>query len=231
MDATSKGPMALIDRAPCLSPGRRSRAEFFWALTCVTVIVCVSLAQATTVKRMTFSEVIRAADVIVAAKVVAIDSVWDAERGMPYTEVVFVVNRPLRGEIGIGQELRLGFQGGTAPNGLTLTVSCMPAFRLHQQVVLFSAGGIDDRRACPLVGWWQGLYRLRPGGDGLSVADNVGGHELAVTDHTGRAVVGIDDVDGERVARLANAGETGTKALSLEAFASAILQEVRDSAR
>ena len=213
MDATSKGPMASIDRAPHPSARRRFQAGFFWALTCMTAIACVSLAQATTVKRMAFSEVIGDAAVIAAAEVVAIDSVWDAERGIPYTEVVFLGDRPLKGEIGAGQELRLRFQGGTAPNGLTLKVSGMPAFRLYQRVVLFSAGGIDDQRACPLVGWWQGLYRLRPGGDGLSV-----------TDHAGRAVVGIDDVDGKRVARLADAGETGTRALTLEAFASAILQ-------
>ena len=187
----------------------------------MTAIACGAAAQATTVKRMTFSEVIRAAAVIVVGKVVFIDdSVWDAERGMPYTEVVFFVNRAFKGGVGTGQELRLRFQGGTAPQGLTLTVSGMPAFGPHQRVVLFVAGATREPSACPLVGWWQGLYRVRPGGDGLSV-----------TDHAGRAVVGVDDVGGQRVARLADAGEAGAAALTLEAFASAILRELRDSRR
>ena len=191
----------------------------FLTLTATAAIACVSIAQATTVKQMTFSEVVRAADLIVAGEVVAIDDTkWDAQRGMPYTEVVFFVNLPLKGEISAGQELRLRFQGGTAPNGLKLTVSGMPTFRLHQQVVLFSAGGRHYRRACPLVGWWQGLYRLRPAGA-----------DLSVTDHAGRAVVGVGDVDGERVTRLADARETVTRALTLEVFASAILRELRDT--
>ena len=86
--------------------------------------------------------------------------------------------------------------------------------------MLFAAGGTGEQRACPLVGWWQGLYRLRPGGGGL-----------LVTDHAGRAVVGVDDVDGQRVARLADVGEAGATALTLEAFASAVLRELRDGRR
>ena len=97
-----------------LDPAARHRftAGLFWGLTYIAAIACVAVAQATTVKRMTFSEVIRAAEVIVAGEVVSIDdSVWDAEWGMPYTEVVFFVNRSLKGEVGVGQELRLRFEG------------------------------------------------------------------------------------------------------------------------
>lgn len=221
MDSTTRDPMTGRDRVPYPSRRRWLPGGGFWGLMWVAAIVCVSVAQATTVERMTFSEVIRAAGVIVTSQVVAIDdAVWDAERGMPYTEVVFVVNRPLKGEISAGQELRLRFPGGTARNGLTLTVAGMPRFGLHQRVVLFSARGIDDQTACPLVGWWQGLYRLHAGDDGLSV-----------TNHAGRAVVGIDHVDGERVTRMADMGEAGPPALTLEAFASAIRQELRDRAR
>ena len=221
MDVTSRGGMALSKRTPDLAARHWFPAGLFWGLICMIAIACVAVAQATTVKRMTLSEVVRAAEVIVAGEVASIDdSVWDAERGMPYTEVVFLVNRALKGEVGAGQELRLRFQGGTAPNGLTLTVSGMPTFRLHQRVVLFAAGGTGEQRACPLVGWWQGLYRLRPGGGGLSV-----------TDHAGRAVVGVDDVDRQRVARLADVGEAGATGLTLEAFASAVLRELRDSRR
>ena len=221
MDVTSRGRVALSKRTPDVAARHGFPAGLFWGLICATAIACVAVAQATTVKRMTLSEVVRAAEVIVAGEVASIDdSVWDAERGMPYTEVVFLVNRAIKGEVGAGQELRLRFQGGTAPNGLTLTVSGMPTFRLHQRVVLFAAGGTGEQRACPLVGWWQGLYRLRPGGGGLSV-----------TDHAGRAVVGVDDVDGQRLARLGDVGEAGATALTLEAFASAVLRELRDSRR
>ena len=221
MDVASRDRRALSEHTPNRAARRGFPAGLFWGLTWMIGIAWLTVAQATTVKRMTFSEVIRAAEVIVAGEVASIDdSVWDAERGMPYTEVVFFVNRALKGEVGAGQELRLRFQGGTLPNGLTLTVSGMPTFRLQQRVVLFAAGGTYEERACPLVGWGQGLYRLRPDGDGISV-----------TDHAGRAVVGVGDVDGQRVAGLADVGETGATALTLEAFAWAIRRELRDNGR
>ena len=137
MDVTSRGRVALSKRTPDLAARHGFPAGLFWGLIWMTAIACVAVAQATTVKRMTLSEVVRAAEVIVAGEVASIDdSVWDAERSMPYTEVVFFVNRALKGEVGAGQELRLRFQGGTAPNGLTLTVSGMPTFRPHQRVVV-----------------------------------------------------------------------------------------------
>ena len=174
-----------------------------------------SATKATTVLPMTFSQVVAGAEVIVIGVVSAVDATWDAEREMPFTAVTVSDVDAVKGQVG-NRQLTLRFLGGPAPNGLALRVSGMPQFAPAQQVVVFSTR--DDGRPCPLVGWWQGLYRI--------VYDAERDARIVVN-HAGRPVAAIEGDVGQRVARLSAAPEApAADALTLEEFRSLILQEL-----
>ncbi len=179
------------------------------------VVLGSSAMQATTVVPMTFSQVVAGAEVIGIGVVSAVEATWDAEREMPFTEVTVSDIDAVKGQVGNGQ-LTLRFLGGPAPNGLTLEVSGMPQFAVAQEVVVFSTR--DDGRPCPLVGWWQGLYRI------VYDAER---DARTVVDHAGRAVAAIEGDVGQRVVRLSGAsGAPAEDALTLEEFRSLIVREL-----
>ena len=167
--------------------------------------------QATTVEPMTFSEVVDGAELVAVGAVTAITETWDAEREMPFTEVTFSVLEALKGEV--GAELTLQFLGGPAPDGPTLAVEGMPEFAVGDRAVVFSTG--NGIVACPLVGWWQGLYRL---------FYDAGQDAFTVADHTGRAVTGIAGGVGRMVASVSDAenDEAVPDALTLDEFRTAV---------
>ena len=174
-----------------------------------------SATQATTVLPMTFSQVVAGAEVIAIGVVSGVEAMWDAEREMPFTEVTVSDIDVVKGQVG-NQELTLRFLGGPAPNGLTLRVSGMPQFALTQQVVVFSTR--DDGRPCPLVGWWQGLYRI------VYDAER---DARTVVNHAGRPVAAIEGDVGQRVVRLSTAsGAPAADALTLDEFRSLIVSEL-----
>lgn len=171
--------------------------------------------QATTVLPMTFSQVVAGAEVIAIGVVSTVEATWDSEREMPFTEVTVSDIDVVKGPVG-NRELTLRFLGGPAPNGLTLEVSGMPRFALAQQVVVFSTP--DDGRPCPLVGWWQGLYRI------VYDAER---DARAVVNHAGRPVASIEGDVGQRVVRLSAAsGAPAEDALTIEEFRSLIVSEL-----
>ena len=174
-----------------------------------------SAARATTVLPMTFSEVVDDAEVIAIATVSALEATWHPERQMPFTEVTFSDVEVLKGRIA-GDELTLRFLGGPAPDGLTLRVSGMPQFAPEQQVVLFSAG--NGLRACPLVGWWQGLYR---------VVYDAERDVRTVADHAGRPVAAVEGAVGGRAVRLSAAPpRAAADALTVDEFRALIAGEL-----
>ena len=200
-----------------------STSMFSWRRIRPVVVVSLAAlilgtpaARATTVVKMTFSEVADAAEVIAIGTVSAIQQTWDAELEMPFTAVTFSDLEILKGEVG-SEELTLRFLGGPAPDGLTLVVTGMPKFAVGDRAVVFSmANGVQ---ACPLVGWWQGLYRVLfdPGRDAFTVAD-----------HVGRDVVAFTGGFGRRVARLSSDLEaSAADALTLDDFRTLIRNEVR----
>ena len=151
-----------------------------------------SAVHATTVEKITFSEAVERAEIIAVGKVTIIEETWDVERALPFTEVTFSVLEVLKGEV--GAELTLQFLGGQEPDGLTLEVAGMPRFEIGDRTVVFSAG--NGVYACPLVGWWQGLYR---------VLYDLETMDWVVADHAGRPVVAIDGMAGRLRVRLAEA--------------------------
>ena len=193
-----------------------------WRRPVVLVLLAAALilempsVRATTVVRMTFSEVVGAADVIAVGTVSSIEQIWDAEQEMPFTAVTFSDLEVLKGEVD-STELTLRFLGGPAPDGLTLVVAGMPQFAARDRAVLFSTG--NGVQACPLVGWWQGLYR---------VVFDAGRDVFTVADHVGRDVAAFDGSLGRRVARLSPGEEvTAADALTLDEFRTLIQTEAR----
>ncbi len=182
----------------------------------LSVVVLGSTAtQATTVLPMTFSQVVAGAEVIAIGVVSAVEATWDAEREMPFTEVTVSDIDVVKGQV-VNRALTLRFLGGPAPNGLTLEVSGMPQFAPAQQVVVFSTR--DDGRPCPLVGWWQGLYRI------VYDAER---DARTVVNHAGRPVTAIEGDVGQRVVRLSAAsGAPAEDALTIEEFRSVIASEL-----
>jgi hypothetical protein len=202
---------------------RRMRSVFALLLI---VLLAAPIARATTVAKMTFSEVVAGAELIAIGTVSAIEQTWDTELEMPFTHVTFSDLEVLKGSIG-GEDLTLRFLGGPAPDGLTLVVTGMPQFALRDRAAVFSTG--NGVQACPLVGWWQGLYRV--------VFDAVL-DAFTVADHVGRSVVAFDGGPGQRIARFSAAPEatlpeatlpeaTLPEALTLENFKTLIQAEAQ----
>ena len=196
-----------------------------WITVFLTLLLVPPPAQASTVRQVTFSEVIRDAEMITIGTVSAIEHVWDAQMAMPFTDVTFSLANILKGHAAL-RELKLRFLGGPSPDGLTLRVAGIPDFRVGEQVMTFSTG--NGARPCPLVGWWQGLFRV--------VRDSETGM-LTVADHAGHGVTAIDGVIGERnvltastsrrpTSRAPSARAPSANSLTLEEFMAAIREEL-----
>lgn len=196
-------------------PARSARWGRAFLLVFLAVVAPFSL-NGTTVVKMTLSEVVDAATVISVATVSSVEHDWDAERGTPFTVVTFADLDVLHGSVP-GSDLELRFAGGPTPDGLVLAIAGMPRFAPAQRVVIFSdpaGGGI-----CPLVGWWQGLYRV--------ARDTERGVDV-VFDHAGIPVVGLDGSTGEIVARVSaqSGAAAGSSQLTLDAFTTSIRAEL-----
>ena len=190
------------------------------------LVLGTSAAQATTVRRMSFTEVVNEAELIAIGKVTAIRNTWNADLGMPFTEVTFSDVEVLKGAVD-GAELTLRFLGGRAPDGMTLKVAGMPRFTVGDRAAVFSAG--NGLEACPLVGWWQGFYRLLfdAGQEAFTVANHAGQPVVAIDGGGGQ----IDGGGGQMEARLSlqpnDDVETVADALTLDEFRTAVRTAVQ----
>ena len=127
---------------------------FHLLLLCLVLVG--SPGYATTVLHQSFPDLVQKADTIVVGTVSAIEAEWDVTRERPYTFVTFTDLDVRKGAAGGTLTLRL--LGGPDPDGNILTISGVPDFHLGDRLVLFIAG--NERYAVPLVGLWQGLYRV-----------------------------------------------------------------------
>lgn len=130
------------------------------------------------------------AEQIVAGTVTNILQMED-ELGAPATFVTFSDLTVLKGDVGDTLTLRL-YGGGAA--GVVSYIPDLPTFTVGERAVVFVAG--NGRDVCPLVGVWQGRFRVRfdaalgtdvvETNDGRSVTGVVGG-ELQHGDGGGAA--------------------------------------------
>ncbi len=123
----------------------------------VSLVLLAFPAQATTVVAKPFSAVVQAAEVVAVGTVTAIAAEWDAAHKRPFTLVTFSTLDVLKGAH-TEPELTLRVLGGPNPDGSLLQVAGVPQFSIGERLVVFVTG--NYRYAVPLVGLWQGVYRV-----------------------------------------------------------------------
>ena len=175
---------------------------------------------ATTVIEKSLTDLVQEADTIVVGTVSAIEAEWDAASETPFTYVTFTDLDILKGEAD-QTELTLRFLGGPRPDGTILQIASVPQFAIGERNVLFVTG--NDHYAVPLVGLWQGVYRVvfDPARD----TDTVYTHTmqpLTTLPSGGGNILHDEDTTGQQAQALR---QDSTEAMSLETFSNLIEQE------
>lgn len=130
----------------------------WWIAGLAVALVAASSALATTIRRLSLTEVVHQADEIFVGTVQDRRFLsGDPETQVILTEVTFAKLRVLKGDVRTST-LRYRFAGGTLGDR-TLSVSGMPKFEDGKRYVLF-ANATDDW-ICPAVGWSQGRYTVK----------------------------------------------------------------------
>jgi len=113
-----------------------------------------------------FPELVARAEQIVAGTVTSVSEEQDTA-GTPWTLVTLSDLTVFKGDV--GTTLTLRFYGGGTGAG-AVSIPDMPTFTLGERALLFVAG--NGRDVCPLVGIWQGHFRLRVDAGGIEVVDD-----------------------------------------------------------
>ena len=165
-------------------------------------------AAAMVVAQRDFADLVARAEQIVVGTVTDVTQQPDAS-GAPFTLVTLSDLSVLKGDV--GPTLTLRFYGGTA-DGVATWISDMPRFAVGERAVLFVAG--NGRDVCPLVGVWQGRFRVR--------FDSVRNAEV-VESHDGRPVTAL----AGRELRFAPAHAAATSpGITLEEFRQMVSDEL-----
>lgn len=172
----------------CRRAVRVACGVLLWTLACPA-----RPAGAIVVVQRSFQDLVSRAEQIVAGTVTSVLEMQD-ERGAPATFVTFSDLTVLKGDVGDTLTLRL--YGGSAA-GVVSYIPHLPTFTVGERAVVFVAG--NGRDVCPLVGVWQGRFRVRfdaalgtdvvETNDGRSVTGVVGG-ELQRGEGGGAAAAG-----------------------------------------
>lgn len=134
----------------------RSRPILTTCVTAALAVVAGSLsASAMVVAQRDFADLVARAEQIVVGTVTAVREADDGV-GAPATYVTFSELRVVKGDA--RDTLTLRFYGGTS-GSVVVHIPDMPTFAVGERAVLFVAG--NGRDVCPLVGVWQGRFRVR----------------------------------------------------------------------
>jgi len=175
----------------------------------LTLSVWTGSTHAMVVVKRDFPELVARANQIVIGTVTAITEGDDAT-GSPSTFVTFSDLSVLKGDV--GSELTLRFAGGGSGR-YAVRIPDLPTFVVGERALLFVAG--NGRDICPLVGVWQGRFRVRYDADlGLEVVDG----------HDGRPVRGVQR--GEVQLAEPGTGGGGAAPLTLDAFRQLIADQL-----
>ena len=145
----------------------RSRGAARAALVLGVAALLASPALATTVRRLSLSEMTGKAEHVVQARAIANDVTLDESDGYYYTVTTFEVIDKAKGPLRPGELLEVEIIGGHPPGGEWATiVADAPRFAIGEEVVLFATPGRGQRRY--LAGFFQGAVRLqREAGGGM----------------------------------------------------------------
>ena len=183
----------------------------------VSLVLLASPAQATSVVANPFSAVVQAAEVIAVGTVTAIAAEWDAAHSRPFTLVTFSTLDVLKGAH-TEPELTLRVLGGPHPDGSIVQIAGVPQFSLGERAVVFVTG--NDHYAVPLVGLWQGVYRVVF--DAARGVDTIYSHARQPVTSLPTATGGLLYEDDQ----LSSAVQQPAPAMSLATFTEVIAQEV-----
>jgi hypothetical protein len=128
------------------------------ALPVAAGLLILACATATTYRELTLAEVITAAELAFQGTVASVTTV--VRDGEPWTIVEFELERLLAGPERDGEPVTLAFLGGDAPGGAGLFVHLMPTFTVGESVTVLA---YEEPYYSPVVGFNQGLWRLRDG--------------------------------------------------------------------
>ena len=181
------------------------------------VLLGAAPVSATTVIQKSFTEVVQAAEVIAVGTVTTIAAEWDAAHSRPFTLVTFSTLDVLKGAH-TEPELTLRVLGGPHPDGSILQIVGVPEFSLGDRLVVFVTG--NDHYAVPLVGLWQGVYRVVF--DAARGVETIYSHARQPVTSLSTATGGILHEDNQ----LSSAVQQPAPAMSLETFTDLIAQEV-----
>lgn len=175
-----------------------------------------SATQAMVVVERDFPDLVQRAEQIVAGTV---SDVSQAQKpsGAPMTLVTVSDLTVMKGEA--RDSITLEFYGGATAGGeYAIKVPDMPTFKAGERVVLFIAG--NGVNVCPLVGVWQGSFRI--------LTDAERGDVVATND--GRPLAGVV---GTQLQPRSSGGDGGGAAetLTLDAFRQLIADELTTPSR
>lgn len=140
------------------------------------VLLVPAVTSATVVVQRDFPQLVARAEQIVVGTVTDVSEAPD-KSGAPATWVTFSDLTVLKGDV--GSTLTLRIYGGAAGDRVT-RIPDLTTFAVSERAVLFVAG--NGRDMCPLVGVWQGRFRVR--------LDATRGTDVVETDD-GKPVMGL----------------------------------------
>ncbi len=147
------------------------------AIVAISLLVGFGAAQATTILKQSFSELVEQSDGIVAGTVSNI--VYErGDGGGIYTFVILTEIEVIRGSYS-GSTFSMRFDGGEL-NGEIQQVVGAPNFRVGERVIVMVTG--NGEMMVPIAGWDQGLFRVH--------RDRRNGTEF-ISDSVGNRIYGI----------------------------------------
>jgi hypothetical protein len=183
-------------------------------LSLITLILVPAAPSATTVRPLTFDELVAEAQAIIRCQVVDVRSEWRrrGEEAYIVTLVTVSVERTLKGRP--SPQLLLEFLGGTIGDR-TLTIAEMPQFKVDDRNILL----LNDTilQASPLVGFFLGRFPIR--------VDAFTGRQF-VTTSDGRPLTDPTDVLIGPARSLSNLRRVSGAALSVTQVEALIQQRV-----
>ena len=144
----------------------RSRGAARLALVLTVTGSLASPALATSVRRLSLSDMTGKAVHVVHARAVANEVTLDESDGYYYTVTTFEVVEKAKGPLRPGELLEVEIIGGRPPGGEWATIVAeAPRFQVGEEVVLFATPGRAGHHY--LAGFFQGAVRLKPAGGGM----------------------------------------------------------------
>lgn len=121
-------------------------------------------ARASTFRAMSVEELTRSSAAVVEGTVLSLESSWNAERTLIFTEAEVRVDRTLVGEE--GRRITVRTVGGTVAD-VRIVADGFPTFSVGERVMLFLT---PDRDRFQVTGYKLGHFRVEKGADGQDMA-------------------------------------------------------------